>query len=109
MILSSSWTTWPSIPSLLPELLPGQQEEKTQLDVFYYDADHTREATCEGICWAAPVFADEVVLLIDDWSSQPIREGVADALQRIPFHMVCRFITTWWNGFFVCLLQKTGE
>ena len=82
----------------------GQLE--APLDVFYYDADHSTRGTMEGILHFAPAFADQVILLVDDWESREVRAGVQMALAQIPFELETMFQPKWWNGFLVAALVK---
>jgi hypothetical protein len=76
------------------------------IDCFFYDGAHDRESTRDGILHFAPWFADESLLLVDDWNWEAPRQGTYDALHdaRESLQVVCSsaLCDTWNNvGAFV--------
>ena len=59
-------------------------KEKTGgVNVFFYDGEHSTDATAKGIERFAPAFSDTVVLLVDDYESGEVKAGVQWGLSRI--------------------------
>lgn len=77
-----------------------------KLDVFYYDGDHSKEATRDSIVQYSEVFADEVIVCFDDYGNQGVADGVQAGLTSIPWRMTWKYIMKWWNGFFVAGLER---
>ena len=81
-------------------------EGPTLLDVFYYDSDHSMEATRDNIIKFSEIFADEVVVCCDDYASPPVANGVKVGLACIPYELEWMFTLKWWNGFFIAGLSR---
>ena len=55
------------------------------IGVYFYDGDHSYEATRLNIEWAESKLADTAVLLIDDYNDSEIRRATEDALANMSF------------------------
>jgi hypothetical protein len=51
------------------------------VNVFYYDADHSREATRDGILQVAPLLRPGI-LMVDDFTWVPVHDGTIDGLKQ---------------------------
>tara|TARA_Y100000034_G_C6794769_1_gene356135 strand:+ start:91 stop:855 length:765 start_codon:yes stop_codon:yes gene_type:complete len=85
----------------LPKLLGSEK-----LDVFYYDGDHGQDPTRDNIIKYSAHFADQCILLVDDFNDAGVQSGVRAALWNIPYHVIMQDIQPWWNGFAVIVLQR---
>jgi len=82
------------------------------IDCYFYDGAHDADSQSDGIVHFAPRFADECLLLVDDWNGEPVREGTFDGLSRIDdaFNVVCSSaLCDTWNNVAVFVLQRIGE
>lgn len=84
------------------------------IGVYFYDGDHSYEATRDNILAAAPLLANPAILLVDDWRDPIIQKGTRDAIQqaglRIDWERWLGQGTTsgrnFWNGLGVFILSK---
>ena len=71
------------------------------IDCYFYDGAHDEESQSDGIIHFARRFADECLLLVDDWNGEPVRRGTFDGLSQIDgvFTVVCSsaLCDTWNN------------
>ena len=83
--------------------------EKTGgVNVFFYDGDHSTQSTADGIQHFAPAFADEVIIVVDDYASGEVKHGVQWGLSRIPFKMLDELVCVGTNEALVCKMRRTG-
>ena len=54
------------------------------IGLYYYDADHSAEATCEGLSLAVPFMYEGSQILIDDWNWEMVRDGAFEFLKVNP-------------------------
>jgi hypothetical protein len=83
------------------------------IGVFFYDGDHSYEATRDNILAAAPLLANPAILLVDDWKDPIIQQGTRDAIKqaglRIDWEKWLGQGATgrnFWNGLGVFILSK---
>jgi hypothetical protein len=58
------------------------------INVYFYDGDHSAKATMDGILHFAPAFADQLILVVDDYSHAEVEVGTRQALDQLPFTKV---------------------
>jgi len=88
-------------------------------NIFYYDGPHDR--TEAGVSQFFPLIADPCIVALDGWGlasdmgSQFVQQGWEQALEKSPWRVIEewelpseRYKDTdlWWEGFYVCVLQK---
>ena len=85
------------------------------VDVYFYDGDHCRQAQYDAIKYFAPVLADEFILIIDDFNWAEPREETYHALKDLNYEIVHEWLLPayherdteqWWNGLFVGMIRK---
>jgi len=72
-----------------------------RVDVFYYDGDHSSEATEQALRKFVPLLRP-TVLLIDDWNSEEVRVGTMAAQLPITKNYIAY---EEWNGFNVSIID----
>lgn len=93
------------------------QVEKSKLvpiDLFFYDADHSKNANYSAIRYFADRLADNAILVFDDayWDGvvAGAREGIADSGLEILFDRIIlneqEDDKMWWNGFYIAVVKK---
>jgi hypothetical protein len=85
------------------------------VNVYFYDADHKREAHYKALTYFAPVLANRFVLLVDDCNWAEPREETARAIKDLGWREVYGELLPgayngdkeqWWNGLYVGLIEK---
>jgi hypothetical protein len=79
------------------------------IDCYFYDGAHDFASQVEGIVHFAPRFADECLLLVDDWNGEEVRQGTLHALSLIAddFSVVCSAaLCDTWNNVGVFVLRR---
>lgn len=85
------------------------------IDVFFYDADHSKEMTEKALEYFSPVFADMCLVIIDDANFDGVVDGARNSLDNLEKFKVIydRIILNdmedpeaWWNGLYIALLHK---
>jgi hypothetical protein len=83
--------------------------ELPKLDCYLYDGAHHVDVQCQGIVHFAPAFADNCLLLVDDWKGEPVREGTIRGLEKInQSWQVVTSTSLWdtWNGLGAFILKR---
>lgn len=81
--------------------------------VYFYDGDHSRQGTREGIEAAAPLLSEQAVVLVDDWNDPNIQRGTYEAFLNANLKVTwMRSLDGdhtqrgWWNGLGVFYVSK---
>jgi hypothetical protein len=81
--------------------------------IYFYDGDHSFEATRHGITAAAPLLDDRAVVIIDDWNDPVIRGasyvGLRDAGLEVLWERELagdHSESGWWNSLGVFFVEK---
>lgn len=86
-----------------------------EVNVFFYDGDHTFEAQRDIVGKAMPCFVYPLIYIVDDWNWERVRlgtaQGILDNKLSIKFHMSIpsnrnRDIDGWWNGTGIFVLTQ---
>ena len=80
-----------------------------KLDCYLYDGVHHSDMQCRGIVHFAPAFADNCLVLVDDWKGEPVREGTLRGLEQISkTWQVSSSFALWdtWNGLGAFILKR---
>lgn len=68
--------------------LPKKKPFQKPIGIFFYDGDHSYESQRRAIVEFAPFLASQVIILVDDWNWQQVREGTFQGLcQMRPMKM----------------------
>jgi predicted O-methyltransferase YrrM len=95
-----------------------QLDRLPPIDVLFYDADHSTAGTQRAIEYLAPALADTCIVVVDDWNTFQVREGMRIARPARSWHPLAhwKLFTAnlrsdvevyyeadkwWWNGLFV--------
>lgn len=85
-----------------------------KIGAFFYDADHSIEATLRALRMARPHFSDSCLVILDDYNTPSVSSAVGIWLsENLDFQISLELPTpgrghpTWWNG--VVLLTKLGD
>jgi hypothetical protein len=84
-------------------------DESPAIDCFFYDGPHDREPTRDAVTHFAPWFAEEALLLVDDWNWESPRLGTYDGLHdlRDRLQVVCSSaLCDTWNNVGVFVLRR---
>jgi len=79
------------------------------IDCFFYDGAHDFASQVDGVVHFAPRFADECLLLVDDWNGEEVQQGTLHALSLIAdqFRVVCSAaLCDTWNNVGVFVLRR---
>jgi precorrin-6B methylase 2 len=86
-----------------------------EVNVYFYDGDHSHDAQYEAIKHYAPALANQFVLLVDDWNWQEARTGTQQAIEELGYTIIADHQLIgeyngdqvgWWNGLYVALIEK---
>lgn len=91
-----------------------EKSQLGQIDLFFYDADHSEEANRQAAKYFADVFADEAVLIFDDANWDGVVNGARRGIQEAGLEIIYDKIflndqedtNAWWNGFYIAIVKK---
>jgi hypothetical protein len=103
------------------EIVPSEHGIEN-INLYFYDADHSASAQFKAWEYYLPYLADEFVIVVDDyqcdggcWLCDPVREGTQQAIESLPVEIKhSRILTTpkhpdpagWWHGFLIAHVKK---
>jgi len=85
------------------------------VNVFFFDGPHDRDAQYQAFAYYDPVFADRFVALVDDWNNIESKEETRRAFKDLGYKVraewelpgtPCRDEARWWNGLYVAMVEK---
>lgn len=85
------------------------------IDMFLYDAGHSKEDQKNALIYYYPVLANEFIYLCDDWQFEQVKEGTLEGIKEMGFEVLFEkeLLTdkeynneSWWRGYYVALLKK---
>lgn len=97
------WAVAPTIPS-------------GSVDVFFYDGDHSEQATGYSLSAFYNALNDTAVVIFDDWNLGGVRRGATASVESGAFRVLHRWEeftdkngdkNGWWNGIGVFAVEKT--
>ncbi len=59
------------------------------IGVYFYDGDHSAEATRRGLVEFKRFFAKEVIIVIDDWNWDRVRTGGLEGIRELKPRTIC--------------------
>lgn len=91
--------------------------DKTQIgniDLMFYDADHSHEMTSLAVTYFADKFVDEAILIFDDANFEGVvsgaNEGIKESGLEIIYHkLILNEIEDpdqWWNGLYITIVRR---
>lgn len=96
-------------------MVPSEQGI-SDVDVYFYDADHEAESQYKALTHFLPVLKDVFVFIVDDWSWTKAKDGTRLAIEKLGLEIVFqKEINTdtkenrdgWWEGCCVFVLKKS--
>lgn len=92
--------------------------ELGEIGCLYYDAGHSRAETARGFSHFAPTLGQQGIVIVDDLSWDPVRNGIEDGLCSIAATQwlaagwgLGRGIegdaVNWWNGLWIGVLERS--
>lgn len=90
---------------------------KHKIGVYLYDGEHTEEASAQALTYYYDVFADEFILIVDDFDWYTVEDGTKRGIKECNLsvvheeHLKAEFTNdwqTWWNGLYVAVLRKNN-
>ena len=92
-------------------------EIDNKINIFFYDGDHSAEATEKSLTYFYPVFADEFLYIVDDYDwTNPIF-GVSDGIKESHLEVIyekhlwsncMNDADSWWNGLGIFIFKKNN-
>lgn len=84
------------------------------VDLFFYDGDHSFESTKLAVQYFASTFADECILLFDDANWDGVVDGAAAGIEQagLTIEYEKKMLNSiedekmWWNGLYVVVVSK---
>lgn len=82
------------------------------IEVYFYDADHSFEATYKAVEYYLPVMADEFVMVIDDWNMKKIPNAIFTSGKNLGLKVVESYNLMsapkgeWWNSIGIVKFRK---
>jgi hypothetical protein len=85
------------------------------INIYYYDGNHSREDTAKSLPYYYDCLADEFIYIVDDFNRAEVSTGVFEALRdtdvKIDFVKIlpARFdgdLENWWSGVFAASCKK---
>ena len=89
----------------------------SNINVYFYDGEHSPQSQCGALAHYLPVLADEFIFIVDDWNWSSVRGGTQDGIAGSNLEIVhkwehigpddgTRDVDGWWNGLFVAVMKK---
>jgi Methyltransferase domain len=91
-----------------------------KIDLFLYDAGHSKEDQKNALIYYKDVLADEFIFCCDDWQYGEVKEGTLEGIKEGGYEVVYEkellnpdgytedqhLNDHWWRGYYVALLRK---
>jgi hypothetical protein len=93
-----------------------------KFNIYMYDGNHSSDSHYKALSHFIPCLDDTFVFIVDDWNWDQVRNGTLDAIRDLGLSVLWKkeirltndgshtevneAKATWWNGIFVCVLQK---
>lgn len=85
------------------------------INVYFYDGDHSQESTRKAFTHYYPCLANEFIVLVDDWLRPEVATGVLEGMRDVGLKYEFAKIlparasdddANWWSGLFVASCTK---
>lgn len=88
------------------------------IDLYLYDAGHSREQQRDALIYYKPVLADEFIYCCDDWTYGEVKQGTMEGIEQGGYEILYQkelinetpgddhLNEEWWRGYAVFLLKK---
>jgi len=88
--------------------------EISDIDLFFYDGDHSEVATKLAVKYFSPCFADTAILIFDDANWNGVVSGAMAGINETDFNVLYETKVLnaeedpeqWWNGLFILVVKR---
>lgn len=96
-----------------------------KFNIFMYDGNHSVDSHFKALVHYYDCLDDVFIFIVDDWNCPEVREGTMESIKALNFNVLYEkeirltFDNThtpmdiarnsWWNGIYVCVLQKSTQ
>jgi hypothetical protein len=93
-----------------------------KFNIYLYDGCHKYESQYNALKYYINNMEDLFIYIVDDWNDEPVRKGTFDAIRDLNLKNVWNHEirltnnnkhtpphiaeSTWWNGVYICILEK---
>jgi hypothetical protein len=90
-------------------------EISPDVDVYFYDGEHSYESQVRAFVHFDPALAGEFVAVVDDWNYPQVRAGTQAAFAELGYDVLRDWelparwdgdAENWWNGLYVAIVRK---
>lgn len=94
-----------------------------KFNIYTYDGDHKKNSHYNSLAHFYNCLDNTFIFIVDDWNWEDVRNGTFEAITKLQLRILYQKeirLTfdnshtpqhygrqTWWNGIYICLLQKT--
>ena len=94
------------------------KEGLKNINVYFYDGDHSEESQEKGLIYYNDILADTVIIIVDDWNAPNVRSGTRKAIKELNWKILKEWELPgqsgnwsansglYWNGLYVSVIQK---
>lgn len=85
---------------------------KQKIELYFYDADHSFEATQKALEYYYPILKDEFVMVVDDWNMKKIPNAIFTKAKEMKLEVIENYNLVspaqgeWWNSLGVIWFRK---
>lgn len=88
--------------------------EINNIDMFFYDADHSHEMTSAAVRYFSDKFTNEAILIFDDANFDGVVSGAKEGMKESGLDVIYEKLilnemedpNQWWNGLYICVIRK---
>lgn len=94
--------------------LKVDKSELDDIDMFFYDADHSHEMTSAAVRYFSDKFTNEAILIFDDANFDGVVSGAKEGMNESGLEIIYEKLILnemedpdqWWNGLYICVIRK---
>lgn len=85
---------------------------KNKIKLYFYDGDHSFEATQKALEYFYPILQDEFVMVVDDWNMKKIPNAIFTKAKELKlevienYNLICSPKGEWWHGLGIIWFRK---
>lgn len=99
------------------DFLKVDKTEIKDVDLFFYDGDHSKDKTAAAVRYFSNCFADTAILIFDDANWEGIVQGAIEGLEQTDLEVIyekkllneVESKQDWWNGLYIVVVKRKGE
>lgn len=93
-----------------------------KFNIYMYDANHSVESHYKALSHYYNCLDDIFIFIVDDWNTKDVRDGTINSIKDLNLKVLYEreirltwdnshtkepaLLKAWWNGMYVCILQK---